>query len=70
MRNPPWYYNIVANPLVEVELAGERFEAQARVIEGADRDRIFPLVCELNPAFAAIQQNVERLIPVIELQRA
>lgn len=69
VRNPPWYYNIVANPQVEVELAGEVFEAQARVLGGADRTQIFPKVCDKNPAYATIQDSVERLIPVIELIR-
>jgi len=69
-RNPPWYYNLVANPNVKVELNGATFEAQAHVLHGADRDHIFPKVCELNPAFGQIQQSIERLIPVIELKRA
>ena len=68
-RNPPWYYNLAANPNVQVELNGETFEAQANVLQGTDRDHIFPQVCELNPAFGQIQQNVERLIPVVELRR-
>jgi len=69
VRNPPWYYNVVANPQVEVELAGEVFEAQALVVGGDDRRQIFPKICDLNPAFAAIQESLERLIPVIELKR-
>ena len=27
--NPDWYYNLLANPLVEVELGSEKFRARA-----------------------------------------
>ena len=70
VRNPPWYYNLVANPKVEVELNGEAFEARAEVIEGADRDRLFPRICAVAPHFAKIQESVERTVPVVELKRA
>ena len=28
--NPPWYHNLIANPVVEVEVGKERFKARAR----------------------------------------
>src|SRR5215469_10335788 len=28
-RNPPWYYNLIANPLVTVEIGTEKFRARA-----------------------------------------
>jgi len=69
-RNPPWYYNLVANPEVTVTLGAETFAARAKLIQDADREQIFPQVCALNPAFAAIQENVQREVPVFELLRS
>src|SRR5215472_16656109 len=40
-RNPPWYYNLVANPLVTVEVGTERFRARAEQVYGSERTRLF-----------------------------
>jgi deazaflavin-dependent oxidoreductase (nitroreductase family) len=69
-KNPPWYYNVVANPQVTVELGGEQFAANAVVTEGDDRDYLFGVVCERMAVFADYQERTDRLIPVIELQRS
>lgn len=34
--DPSWYRNLVANPVVEVQIKGERFTATARTAEGAE----------------------------------
>src|SRR5213080_4984217 len=37
--NPDWYYNLLANPNVTVELGHERFQARASAVtEGPERD--------------------------------
>ncbi|HEY1507706.1 MAG TPA: nitroreductase family deazaflavin-dependent oxidoreductase [Solirubrobacteraceae bacterium] len=68
-KNPPWYYNVVANPEVTVELGTDTFTATATVTEGDDRERLFATVCERMAVFAEYQERTPRLIPVIELQR-
>jgi deazaflavin-dependent oxidoreductase (nitroreductase family) len=68
-KNPPWYYNVVANPEVTVELGDEQFDARAVVTEGEDRGYLFGVVCERMAVFADYQERTGRLIPVIELQR-
>ena len=30
-KNPPWYYNLLANPEVEVEVGNDKFNATATV---------------------------------------
>jgi deazaflavin-dependent oxidoreductase (nitroreductase family) len=40
-RNPPWHHNLVANPLVTVEVGTEKFKARATQVYGAERDRLF-----------------------------
>lgn len=36
-KSPAWYYNLVANPEVQVELGTETFDAVARVTDGVER---------------------------------
>ncbi|HYI16537.1 MAG TPA: nitroreductase family deazaflavin-dependent oxidoreductase [Thermomicrobiales bacterium] len=67
--NPDWYHNLRANSLVTVELGAEQFEAQARVAEGDERQRLYDAQAALMPAFADYQTNTDREIPVVVLER-
>jgi deazaflavin-dependent oxidoreductase (nitroreductase family) len=67
--NPAWYHNLVANPMVSVELPGESFEARASEAKGEERDRLFRQQADLMPNFDEYQKNTERTIPVIVLER-
>jgi|SRR6516162_109632 len=67
-KNPPWFYNVVANPEVTIELGEEPVRARAKVTEGDDRDYLFSKVCERMAVFADYQERTDRLIPVIELE--
>src|SRR3712207_5006328 len=40
-RHPAWYLNLVDNPVVTIEHAGERFQARARTAEEPERTRLF-----------------------------
>ena len=68
-RNPPWFYNLVKNPEVQVEMNGESFKATAMVVQGADRTHLYQKVAEALPAFKEYQTHTTRVIPVIELKR-
>jgi deazaflavin-dependent oxidoreductase (nitroreductase family) len=67
--NPAWYGNLVAHPVVMVEVGGETFEARARVTEGAERDRLFAAHAAAHPTFAEYQKRTSRVIPVVVLER-
>ena len=67
--NPDWYHNLVANPRLTAEVGGEMFAADARVLEGDERQRGFEILAETNPGFRDYQQKTSRVIPVIELTR-
>lgn len=67
--HPDWYWNLVANPDVIVELGAERFEATATSLADGERDRVYARQSELYPQFADYQRKTERLIPVVELTR-
>jgi deazaflavin-dependent oxidoreductase (nitroreductase family) len=67
--NPAWYHNLVANPRVTLEVGGERFEAQASVAQGAERERLYAQQAAQIPVFAEYQRRTTRQIPVVVLER-
>jgi deazaflavin-dependent oxidoreductase (nitroreductase family) len=68
--HPDWYHNVVAHPDVEVELGDERFPAEAVVVEGPERDRLFAAQVAAAPGFGEYQEKAgARVIPIIELRR-
>ncbi len=68
-RNPPWYYNLVANPIVTVEVDTETFKAKAAQVYGPERDRLFDAQSEQMPFFKDYQNKTKRQIPVLTLTR-
>ena len=68
-RHPDWYHNVVANPLVTIEVGPERFKARASVAEGAERDRLFEAQAQLMHQFREYQHMTDRRIPVVVLER-
>ncbi|MEO7001196.1 MAG: nitroreductase family deazaflavin-dependent oxidoreductase [Ktedonobacterales bacterium] len=70
--NPDWYHNLLANPVVTVELGGETFQARATVVtDRQERDRLYAQHDALipGPGFAEYQRKTTREIPVILLER-
>ena len=67
--NPDWYHNLRAHPRVTVEAGDERFEAEASIAEGEERDRLFNRQVQVMPGFADYQKATRRIIPVVILTR-
>ena len=69
-QNPDWYHNLLANPLVTVELGTEQFQARAKAItEEPERSRLYAKMVAQRPAFAEYERKTRRTIPVIVLER-
>ncbi|CAN5393873.1 nitroreductase family deazaflavin-dependent oxidoreductase [soil metagenome] len=67
--NPDWYYNLVANPVIEVEVGAETFKVRAVEAHGAERDRLFKVVADIRTGFWDYEKMTDRVIPVFSLQR-
>jgi len=67
--HPNWYYNIVANPLVSVEVGIEQFQAHATMPADPERTRLYDQMATVMPGFAEYQRKTTRIIPVIVLTR-
>ena len=67
--NPAWYYNVVADPIVEVEAGGEVFKARATEVTGDERERLWNQHAEQRPEFREYPKKTSRKIPVFVLDR-
>lgn len=68
--NPDWYYNLLANPNVEVELGTEHFQAKARAVtEEPERSNLYAKMVAEMPGFAEYEQKTKRKIPAIVIER-
>ena len=67
--HPDWYYNIVANPNVTVEVGTETYNAVATVAEEPERTRLYDQMAAQYPGFEEYRQQTSRIIPVITLKR-
>ncbi len=65
--NPDWYYNIIANPMVTVEVGIEQFQASAAIASEPERTRLYNQMASMLPGFAEYQRKTSRVIPVITL---
>lgn len=67
--NPDWYHNLMAHPLVTVELGTERFQARAVEADDAEYERLYSQHATQMPGFAEYRRKTTRHIPVIILER-
>jgi len=68
-RHPSWYYNVVANPQITVEVGDETYQANAVITDPAERRRLFDLHAQRFPGFKEYEKGTDRVIPVIVLDR-
>jgi deazaflavin-dependent oxidoreductase (nitroreductase family) len=67
-RNPVWYYNLKANPRVQVQDGPKRFDMVAREITGDEKERWWERAVAAYPPYAEYQARTSRVIPVFVLE--
>ena len=65
--NPDWYYNLLANPRATIEVDNERLELTAEPAGPPERERLWTMVIERNPAFRQYEKKTRRTIPLVIL---
>ena len=70
MDHPYWYLNLVAQPMVQVQVAADRFVAKARTATQQERPAIWELMAKIWPAYDEYQSKTDREIPLVVLERA
>jgi len=69
-KHPVWYYNLRADPHVELQDGNQKWDMTARELSGAERQEWWERAVEAYPPYADYQQKTERQIPVFLLERA
>ena len=63
--NPLWYYNLKADPNVEIRDRTEVYSMRVREVEDADeKQRLWKLAVEAYPPYQDYQEKTDRAIPV------
>ena len=65
--HPAWYLNLQADPEVEIQVLDATLPATARTVTGAERERLWALMCQAWPAYDEYQGRTDREIPVVVL---
>ncbi len=66
-KHPVWYYNLTANPHVELQDGPVRKDYEAREVHGAERDTWWERAVAAYPDYADYQAKTNRTIPVFVL---
>lgn len=66
-NHPQWYLNLVANPLVVVQVGTTAREAMARTTHGSERARLWERAVSAYHGYGEYQQKTVREIPVVVL---
>jgi deazaflavin-dependent oxidoreductase (nitroreductase family) len=69
-NHPAWYLNLTANPGVRVQVKDEEFAGRARVADGDERARLWPLMVEVWSDYESYQTKTDRQIPVVVIERS
>ena len=64
-KNPLWYYNLKANPDVEIRDEQNVHSMKAReVIDSSERQRVWDIAVRAFPAYQDYQHRTDRTIPI------
>ncbi|MEV0261831.1 nitroreductase family deazaflavin-dependent oxidoreductase [Streptomyces sp. NPDC050617] len=67
-KHPVWYFNVLADPRVELQDGPERREFTAREVTGEEKARWWRRAVEAYPDYADYQRKTDREIPVFVLE--
>jgi deazaflavin-dependent oxidoreductase (nitroreductase family) len=66
---PAWFLNLEAEPEVGVQIKGDKFKARARTATAEEKPELWQTMTSRWPDYDKYQQNTEREIPVVVLER-
>ncbi len=66
--HPVWWLNLQATPQAEVEIGRQKLRVTAKHADPQERQRLWPLLVNMYPAYAQYQKKTAREIPVVILQ--
>ena len=67
---PAWYLNLQEDPQITVQVKDDRFAARARTASAHEKPELWRTMTAVWPSYDEYQQQTEREIPVVVLERA
>jgi deazaflavin-dependent oxidoreductase (nitroreductase family) len=67
-QHPQWYFNLLANPEVELQDGPDKRDYRAREVHGDEKALWWERAVAAYPPYAAYQKRTERQIPVFVLE--
>jgi deazaflavin-dependent oxidoreductase (nitroreductase family) len=67
-QHPHWYFNLIANPLVELQDGTVKRDYRAREVHGDEKALWWERSVAAYPPYAAYQKRTDRQIPVFVLE--
>lgn len=68
-EHPQWYRNLEQDPRVHVEITGAEWDAEAEILDGAEREAAYRRWIEMAPNVAGHQEKAGRTIPMVRVRR-
>jgi F420H(2)-dependent quinone reductase len=66
-RDPGWALNLKKNPQAWVRIKDKKMEVTARVVSGAERERLWVSSNQVLPLWQVFQQRTQRQFPIFVL---
>jgi len=67
-KNPVWYYNLTANPALELRDGAQNRSMTAREVFGAEYEQWWARAVAAYPDYADYQRKTDRRIPLFVLE--
>ena len=69
-HHPSWYLNLEAEPIVELQVKDEKFQARTRTAKDSERQELWQLMSKLLPVYDEYRKRAgDREIPVVVCER-
>lgn len=69
-HHPSWYLNLDAEPVVELQVKAEKFQARTRTATGEEREKLWQLMAGILPVYNDYKKRAgSREIPVVVCER-
>ena len=66
--HPNWYFNVMANPRIAVQIGSEKKYYLAKKLTDEEKDKIWPTVCSFYPDYDKYKKNTQRNIGVFSCE--
>ncbi len=68
-KHPAWRYNIEANPKLQIQMRGERFDARAQLLTDSEKEEVWADIRRAIPQMNVYETRTDRNIRVFRLSR-